>query len=99
MGALQVMQEVGKQWQALTEEQRSYFKDKADKDKLRYLNEQKAFYDEVEKIGSKVGTCVTKEGHVVVATANIQPVPEQPSVKKEGKIKGSVMPASEQSSS
>jgi len=39
MGALQVMQEVGKQWQALTEEQRHYFKDKADKDKLRYLNE------------------------------------------------------------
>jgi hypothetical protein len=39
MGALQVMQEVGKQWQAMTEEERKYFKDKADKDKVRYLNE------------------------------------------------------------
>eukprot|EP00349_Pseudokeronopsis_sp_Brazil_P000810 CAMPEP_0202960972 /NCGR_PEP_ID=MMETSP1396-20130829/5081_1 /ASSEMBLY_ACC=CAM_ASM_000872 /TAXON_ID= /ORGANISM="Pseudokeronopsis sp., Strain Brazil" /LENGTH=68 /DNA_ID=CAMNT_0049680507 /DNA_START=530 /DNA_END=736 /DNA_ORIENTATION=+ len=51
MGALQIMQEVGKQWQALTKEQRKYFKDKADRDKVRYLDEQKAFYDEVEKIG------------------------------------------------
>ncbi len=51
MGALQVMQEVGKQWQGLSEEQRNYFKEKADKDKVRYLHEQKAFYDEVEKIG------------------------------------------------
>jgi len=51
MGALQVMQEVGKQWQALTPEQRKYFKDKADRDKVRYLDEQRAFYDEVERIG------------------------------------------------
>lgn len=62
MGALQVMQEVGKQWQALTSEERQYFKDKADKDKVRYLNEQRAFYDEVERIGQKVGTVTTKEG-------------------------------------
>jgi len=27
-----------------------YFQEKADTDKIRYLNEQKAFYDEVEKI-------------------------------------------------
>lgn len=67
MGALQVMQEVGKQWQALTEEQKNYFKEKADKDKLRYLNEQRAFYDEVEKIGQKHGTVTTKDGQVVVA--------------------------------
>ena len=39
MGALQVMQEVGKQWQALTPDQRKYFKDKADRDKVRYLDE------------------------------------------------------------
>ena len=32
-------------------EERKYFKDKADKDKVRYLNEQRAFYDEVERIG------------------------------------------------
>lgn len=63
------MKEVGNQWQSLTKEQRKYFKDKADKDKVRYLNEQKAFYDEVEKIGQKVGTVTTKEGQVVVASA------------------------------
>ena len=39
MGALQVMQEVGKQWQALTNEERQYFKEKADRDKVRYLDE------------------------------------------------------------
>jgi hypothetical protein len=32
------MQEVGKQWQAMTNEKRKYFKQKADKDKLRYLD-------------------------------------------------------------
>jgi hypothetical protein len=40
MGALQVMQEVGKQWQALTMDEKQYFKFKADRDKLRYLLEQ-----------------------------------------------------------
>lgn len=56
------MQEVGKNWQAMTDEERQYYKDKADKDKLRYLEEQKAFYDEVERIGQKVGTTTSKEG-------------------------------------
>lgn len=67
MGALQVMQEVGKKWQALTQDERNYFKQKADRDKVRYLTEQRAFYDEVEKIGKNVGTVTTKEGKVVVA--------------------------------
>lgn len=67
MGALQIMQEVGKQWQAMTDAERKYFKDKADQDKIRYLEEQMAFYDEVEKIGQKVGTVTTKEGQVAVA--------------------------------
>lgn len=62
------MQEVGKKWQALSEEERNYFKIKADKDKVRYLDEQRAFYDEVEKIGKNVGTVTTKEGKVVVAS-------------------------------
>ncbi len=68
MGALQVMQEVGKQWQSLKPEQRNYFKDKADKDKVRYLDEQKAFYDEVQRIGNEVGTVTTKEGQILVAS-------------------------------
>jgi hypothetical protein len=44
-----------------------YFKQKADRDKVRYLTEQRAFYDEVEKIGKNIGTVTTKEGKVVVA--------------------------------
>jgi hypothetical protein len=47
--------------------QRQYFKDKADKDKLRYLTEQRQFYDEVEQIGNRVGTVTTKEGQIIVA--------------------------------
>lgn len=61
------MQEVGKQWQAMTANERIYFKNKADKDKVRYLDEQRSFYDEVEKIGSRVGTVTTKEGQIIVA--------------------------------
>lgn len=68
------MQEVGKQWQALTAEQRQYFKDKADKDKVRYLEEQKAFYDEVERIGQEVGTFTTKEGQIIVAHTQHTPI-------------------------
>jgi hypothetical protein len=33
------MQEVGKQWQAMSKERRNYFKQKADRDKIRYLEE------------------------------------------------------------
>jgi hypothetical protein len=52
----------------MTEEARAEFKEKADRDKVRYLQEQRAFYDEVEKIGKDVGTITTKEGKVVVAS-------------------------------
>ena len=84
MGALQVMQEVGKQWQAMTEEERKYFKDKADKDKVRYLNEQRAFYDEVERIGCERGTVKTGEGQIVVAqTLSVQ---QEPSKQQKIKI-------------
>jgi len=51
----------------MTKEERKYFKDKADRDKVRYLDEQRAFYDEVEKIGQKVGTMTSKDGLVSVA--------------------------------
>jgi hypothetical protein len=33
------MQEVGKQWQSLEKEDRKYFKEKADVDKVRYIKE------------------------------------------------------------
>ena len=51
MGALEVMQEVGRAWQSMTEADRKYFKDKADNDKHRYLAESRKFYDEVARIG------------------------------------------------
>lgn len=57
----------------MTKEERRYFKDKADRDKIRYLDEQKAFYDEVEKIGNTVGTVTNKEGLIAVAPL---PVPQ-----------------------
>lgn len=52
LGALDIMKKVGQLWQRLLikENGTKYFQDKADRDKLRYLNEQRAFYDEVEKI-------------------------------------------------
>ena len=56
MGALQIMKEVGKQWQGLTKNQKDYFQKKADQDKVRYVAESQQFYDEVEKIGKQVGT-------------------------------------------
>ncbi len=54
----------------MTIDQKKYFKQKADKDKVRYLNEQKAYYDEVEKVGIAVGTTTNKEGMIVVSNQN-----------------------------
>ena len=53
MGALEVMQEVGRAWQSMTETDRKYFKDKADNDKHRYLAESRTFYDEVARVGEE----------------------------------------------
>ena len=53
MGALQVMQEVGRAWQSMTDFDRIYFKGKADNDKHRYLAESRRFYDEVARIGQQ----------------------------------------------
>ena len=54
LGALVIMKKVGELWQTLLakEDGTTYFKDKARADKLRYLKEQKEFYDEVERIRS-----------------------------------------------
>lgn len=52
LGALDIMKKVGERWQSLQREENGtkYFQDKADQDKMRYLKEQKEFYDEVERI-------------------------------------------------
>ena len=55
MGALEVMQEVGRAWQSMKDDERSYFKRKADNDKHRYLEEQRRFYDEVAKVSNTGG--------------------------------------------
>lgn len=51
MGALEVMQEVGRAWQSISEADKKYFKEKADNDKHRYLAESRKFYDEVARVG------------------------------------------------
>ena len=70
MGALIVMKHVGSRWQSMTDKDRQYFQDKADLDKLRYLKEMKEFYDEVSRIGDRMGTTKTKGGVVNVAGCN-----------------------------
>lgn len=54
----------------MTEADRKYFQDKADIDKIRYLKEMKEFYDEVGRIGDRVGTMTTKDGVVNVVGTN-----------------------------
>lgn len=53
MGALNVMKQVGYEWQNITEEKKQYFQNKADIDKARYIKERTEFYDEVERIGER----------------------------------------------
>lgn len=53
MGALNVMKQVGYEWQNITEEKKQYFQNKADIDKARYIKEMAEFYDEVERIGER----------------------------------------------
>lgn len=67
MGALIVMKHVGSRWQNMTDKEREYFQDKADVDKIRYLKEMKEFYDEVERIGTRVGTVKQSSGEYNVA--------------------------------
>jgi hypothetical protein len=85
MGALNVMKEVGYAWQSMTSNDRQYFQDKADKDKIRYLREQKQYYDEVERIGNLVGTIKRKDGNVNVAN-KIETAPEGITQKRQAKI-------------
>lgn len=66
MGALIVMKYVGKAWKNLTKQERQYFDEKADIDKIRYLKETRAFYDEVQRIGTQHGTVQGKSGIINV---------------------------------
>ena len=50
MPVLQIMKEVGNEWQGLNPTERKYFQDMADIDKVRYKEELKEFEKEVEKL-------------------------------------------------
>lgn len=55
LSSFEIMKKVGEMWQKLLQspEGTKYFQDKANKDKIRYLQEQKDFYDEVGRIKGK----------------------------------------------
>lgn len=59
------MKKVGELWQTLLlkKEGTKYFQDKANQDKLRYLQEQRDFYDEVDRIAKEQ---IILEGTLVV---------------------------------
>ena len=43
LNVLDVMKEVGRRWQSLGEEDRSYYQSKANEDKIRYFREQEEY--------------------------------------------------------
>ena len=61
----------------MTDKDREYFQNQADMDKVRYLDEMRAFYDEVERIGNKVGTVRSGNGHYAVANTSQSVAGEQ----------------------
>jgi hypothetical protein len=92
MGALQVMKQVGKAWQSMNPMQRQYFKNKADIDKIRYLKQMKEFYDEVERIGNRVGTVRSAEGIYNVCLGNPQAISKKGNAQKDKNIKQQAAP-------
>lgn len=86
MGALIVMKHVGSQWQNLTDKDRQYFQDKADLDKLRYLKEMKEFYDEVQRIGDRMGTVRSSDGQYNVAATNQEDEEQSTPVQAEEEV-------------
>ena len=50
LNVLEVMKEVGKRWQCITEKEREYFQAKANTDKIRYDKEAKEFLKEIQRI-------------------------------------------------
>lgn len=52
MPALQIMKEVGREWQELDEEGRHAFQIKADQDKVRFKREKNAFESRMKKLAS-----------------------------------------------
>jgi len=56
----------------MTENDRKYFKDKADNDKYRYLAESRKFYDEVARIGRQNSAKAQEAAAQQVKTAGLK---------------------------
>lgn len=61
MGALEVMKEVGISWQSMVNDDRQYFQDKADKDKIRYIREMNTFVKRIEEVAEANPDVLTKD--------------------------------------
>jgi hypothetical protein len=61
MGALEVMKEVGISWQSMSNDDRQYFQDKADKDKIRYIREMNTFVKRIEEVADANPNVLTKD--------------------------------------
>jgi hypothetical protein len=61
MGALEVMKEVGISWQSMINDDRQYFQDKADKDKIRYIREMNTFVKRIEEVAEANPDVLTKD--------------------------------------
>lgn len=54
MNALDVMKEVGRRWQSISDEDKSYYQSLADKDKERFKRENQQYMKELEQLDSKL---------------------------------------------
>lgn len=54
MNALDVMKEVGRRWQSITEEDKKYYQEQADKDKERFKRENQQYMKELEMLDYKL---------------------------------------------
>jgi len=61
MGALEVMKQVGIRWQSMNSEERQYFQDKADKDKIRYIREMNTFVKRIEEVAEATPDVLVKD--------------------------------------
>ena len=62
MNALDVMKEVGNRWQSITELDKSYFQDMANKDKDRFKRENQKYMKELEQLDAKLKSEIKATG-------------------------------------
>lgn len=64
MNALDVMKEVGRRWQSISVEDKSYYQALADKDKERFKKENQQYMKELEQLDSKLKTSKKDTGEI-----------------------------------